>query len=256
MFVRSGVDYRIEILKKHIENRNIYEYFDVHFFTDYPSDHPFIIWLHKFAAPHISKQELSGFVKYCEIFKLALEMNLEEFVIIDDDAVFIENWRDAFNKKCDFFDCMCMGVNYHILPSTERITIGNVGGCQCLRCTNKFAKFVLNNIDFDQAIDIVFGAIMLHHGYTLDIIPICQQTSIIDDRSEQKHNDTTYKIDWVTYTRNYKPSGISYDKIKKAYDEFMNIKKIVEDDFETRFSQKCDIWNIDYIMKRYKLLAG
>lgn len=252
--MRSGVGYRIEELKKHLHDRNVYEKFDVIFVTDYDKNHPLCRWTRGFFAPHVSIEEVSGLVKYYEIFKKAVDDNLEEFVIIDDDVIFIENWYESFKKPLNFFEIMGLGVNYHVTPGNDSVITGNVGGGECLRCSKKFAEFMLNNFDVNQGIDIVFGAVLLYHGMTLSVTPVCHQTSILDDKSEQKHSNTKYSKDWITYTRTYRPTGVKYEELKTEYEKYMKMKKIVEDDFYKLYNRRIDVTNAEFIIKRYMSL--
>lgn len=249
LFVCNGVKSRRKQLETHFVERGIYDFFEsVHFFDDFSPEHPYVKWFHKFVTPHMSLYEISGLVKHMEMLQTAVEMDLEEFVTVDDDVVFIENWKDGFSLPFDFYECMALGVNYHVMPGPYKVETGNIGGCECNRISKKFAQFILDNIDFRQATDILYSAVLAYHKKPLCIVPVCQQTSILGNQVPK----TTYEIDWKTFIQTYRPNGVKYTDIKSKYKDFMMMKAVVDEDFERRFNQKYDIWNVEYIYLRYR----
>lgn len=255
LFVKSGRKDRRVKLDAHFSDRGIYEYFDDVFWIDqYGPDDPFVIWVQKTKAPNLTREQVSGTIKTYYICKMICESasDTDMFMHVDDDVCFIENWKDGVPKNIDFVHITSLGVNYHVRPGTQFVHTGNIGGCECVVFTKKFARFFLDNVDFNgQAQDILIGAMMAHHGLPLGVTPICQQTSILGDVT---NSPPKYEKDWITFTKTYRPSGISFDSVLKEYQEFMMRKKFVEQDFFEKYGVKVDIWNPEYIAVRYMVL--
>ena len=148
-----------------------------------------------------------------------------------------------------------MGVNYHI-PYGEKLTYtGNVGGLECYIMSREFAQFILDNIDFNQCVDIVIGAIMIRMGMKLEVTPLCHQTSLLTYK-QSTHQGGNYPKNWVDYTNTYKPSGLKYSQLKKEFQKFMSKKQAVEKQYKDLFDTDIDIWNIDYIEKQYSVISS
>lgn len=259
LLVKSGVHERRKTLDKHFTERGVYDYFeDVHWIDEYPPDHPFVIWLNKTHLKNLSRKQISGCMKAYHAMKLVSDLADDDddmFMHVDDDVVFLENWKDAIDKlPSKLVNITSLGVNFHVDPGVKYIVTGNIGGCESIVFSKKFADFFVKNVDFGQAQDIVIGAMMLYHGLPLGIVPVCQQTSILGD--VEPGALPKYEKDWITFTRTYRPTGVSFDSLLKEYQEFSERKKFVEDDFFDRFSTKIDIWNLEYIDQRYKVLRA
>lgn len=138
----------------------------------------------------------------------------------DDDVVFPKDWKERVEKiQLRPINMICLGVNYHVHPDSGYTVTGNVGGMECMIVHRDFAKFIVNNIDFSQAIDIVISGMMVYHGIPLAITPICQQTSLIEC-STTTGAPCVYPKNWIEYVQTYRPSGFTFssllDEFKKS----------------------------------------
>jgi hypothetical protein len=252
IYISNGIPSRREFLEKHLKERcpdldQVWE-------TGYQPDDPFVKWLHVCKAPHINIKALSGYVKYVEIFQSIVDTGQVYSMIVNDDVVFKQNWRDTFETTHKHhINIFAMGVNYHISPDSGYTITGNIGGCECVCVSKQFAEFFLSTIDFEQAIDIVMSSMMIHvYKLPLAVTPICQQTSILT-YSTCGHSD--YKLSWIEYVNKpYKHTGVTYKSLKDEYKNFMTMKNAVDIDFKTRYGIDLDIWNLDYIVKRYAMI--
>jgi hypothetical protein len=255
-FIQNGIQSRREGLERHLKTRGIGEHFKIIWNTDWDKDHPFVLWLKNVVAPHVSVELLSNHVKAFESMKKAVEDNQDFFMCVDDDVVFPENFLELLQKvPLKPMNIVSMGINYHIPYSGVTTVTGNVGGLECFIMSKEFAKFILDNIDFEQALDIVIGAVMARSGMQLAVTPICHQTSLLTPRYSS-HQSGNYKKDWKEYTHTYKPSGLTYSSLKKKFDAFMIKKHAVEKMYKDKFDTDLDIWNVDYIEKQYLILSS
>ena len=256
-FIVNGVEKRSKHVKEYYKDVGVYDYFEnIEVLNTYKHDDFFIEWVHEVLAPHVSKHTLAGYFNWCDCMIRGMEY--DHFVIIQDDVVFPKEWKTYFdNIKPGFFECVSIGVNFHILPDGKKTVTGNIGGCECVIVSKEFADFFLNNIDFRQASDIVTSAILLLKGHRLEITAICQQTSFLEKQSSSlNHQETKYEKQWIEFVNTYKPTNLSIFKIKHEFQEFLKIKKIVEVDFLKTFGVNIDIHNIRYIIERYNSLKN
>lgn len=254
-FIQNGIPERRDPLEKHLKAREIDKHFTLVWNTDWDKNHPFVRWLQQTIAPHVSVELLSNHVKAFESMQRAVDENQDFFMCVDDDVVFPEHFHDVLKKvPLKPMNIISMGVNYHIPYSSTFMITGNVGGLECFIMSKDFAKFVLNNIDFEQALDIVIGAIMARIGMSLAVIPICHQTSLLEYKTSHSHGN--YKKNWIDYTRSYVPSGRKYTSLKKEFEVFMTKKAAVEAMYKEKFDTAVDIWNMDYIEKQYSIISS
>ena len=226
-FIQNGIPARREGLEKHLVSRKIDEHFQLIWNTDWDKNHSFVRWLKQTVAPHVSAELISNHVKAFESMQKAIDDDQEFFMCVDDDVVFPENFMELLHKvPLKPMNVISMGVNFHLPYSGLTIFTGNVGGLECFIMSKDFAQFVLNNIDFEQALDIVIGAIMVRAGMQLAVTPICHQTSLLEYKSSHQHGN--YKKNWIEYTQTYVPSGRKYSQLKKEYETFMKKKLAVE----------------------------
>lgn len=253
LFVRTANIERKSRVEKHFKERGIDTYFEIIWNDGYPKEHPMVRWLKQTLCKHMSIETISGYIKMFDVLKQS--RNDEYIMIVDDDVVFPEDWKQRFEmldlKAVNF---LSRGVNFHIPPTNDYTVTGNIGGSETIVFSRQFLNFFENNIDFRQAVDIVIGAMTLVHGLQLAITPITHQTSILEYKSTYNHDETKYDLDWVTFTKTYKPSGLKMVDIETAFEDFMLKKKLCEDDFLKRFNTVIDIWNIEYVYKNSELI--
>lgn len=253
-YIINVCEERKNTLSKHLTERGIDKKFDIHWNGKYLNTDPFVIWLKITYAKNVDINGISNHVNWFEAAFESIKLNEDFFMISDDDVVFPNDWEIRINTlKRMPMNIISEGVCYHIPYKNGYTVTGNIGGMECSIIHKEFAKFVINNIDFNQCLDIVIGSMMLHHGMQLAITPICHQTSILTKKSTMSHEKTKYNLDWITYTNTYKPSGLTYERLKKEFSEFMIKKTFAEELFFNNFDVKIDIWNQEYIDTKYLL---
>lgn len=244
LYVCNGIQSRRESLECHLKSVGGFD--EIIWKTNYTINDPYVKWLHLTVCKHMSIGTASGLAKYLEIFEECLADDYS--MIVNDDVVFPADWKSRVDKlEKKHVNVISIGVNYHVPPDAGLTFTGNVGGMECIILSKQFIEFFLDNIDFSQAIDIVIGAMMCHRfNIPLEITPICHQTSVLENAS-LTGTVSVFEKDWITYTRDYKPSGLKYSQIKEEFRKFMILKNKVDEDFKNRFNVECDIWNLEYI---------
>ena len=244
LFVRNTSPIRRERTHKHFTERGIYDEYNVVWVDSYPKDHPMVLWLKETFCKHQSVEEISGYLKYIEIFKQCKDW----ITVTDDDVLIPKNWKERIaSVQLKPINYISMGVNYHLDPTVGYTITNNIGGCETMIISKDFCELFLNNIDFKQCIDIVMGAMTMAIGLPLAVTPIFQQTSIIERKTTYNHSSTKYDIDWITYTRTYKPSGLSWARIEDEYNVFYNKKKKLELFIKEYYGTDVDIMDIAYV---------
>ncbi len=243
LYIINVSEKRKNELTEHLMDRNIKDFTWV---GEYLNTDPFVLWLKKTSASHMHLNTISNHLNWFKCLEYGINGTDDYFMVACDDVVFPKNWEERVNKlKLLPANNISQGVSFNLPYDKDYTVTGNFGGMECIIFSKQFANFILNNIDFNQCLDIVIGSMLLYHGYPLAITPICHQTSILEDKTTT--GNTEYKIDWVSYTRTYKPSGMSFDALKIEFDDFLIKKKYAEDLFYTKFNKKIDIWNLEYI---------
>lgn len=256
-YIISGLPERRERLKNHLKEVGVTDNFDIEWICEHQKDDPFVEWIRDFCAEHISHRTIAGFLNLCECFKRGVDSNESHFIVSNDDVVFINNWKEHFDKlKLDFINVISLGVNFHLLPDGVTKMTGNVGGMECIVVSKEFAEFFLNNIDFGQATDIVMSAIMVYHKVPLAITPICQQTSFLENKSLMDHSSTKYENDWIKFVQTYKPTRVTYRELYNNFTLYSKMRDVVERDFEERFGISISIHNKRYIIERFHAIKG
>lgn len=250
LFIINVSDERKKTLSDHLEVRDINKKLDVRWSGEYKNNHPFVTWLKLTHAKHMHVNSISNHLNWFN----SLEYGCDDshFMIACDDVVFPEDWEGRIQKLKPLpANNISEGVCYHVPYTNDYTVTGNFGGMECIIFQGNFAKFILGNIDFEQCLDIVIGAMMVYNGLQLAITPICHQTSILVDKPTTGSSE--YKTNWITYTNTYKPSGLSFKNLKCQFHEFMTKKWFAEALFFRNFNRHIDIWNMEYINTKYSL---
>ncbi len=239
-------------LEKHLKERVSIK--DVRWVEDYNHDHIFVQWLNtKLNLPYGPKLT-SNFVKTIMIMKQILEENIQSSLIIDDDSVFYRDWDLIFESIPDEFErigYINMGTSpfFNYKPKLREVyQLPNNGGMEVFWTNNEFAHAFLNNLNMEEAIDIVIHGMMRSAGKPLLNVPIAHQTSDIENNSTLDHS-TRKSSNWQAYVMNY--TGVPKLNLDTLFDEFKQFevrKKKVEDKFYELYDKRVDIKNVKYIL--------
>jgi len=239
-------------LEEHLKERVPIK--DVRWMEDYNHDHPFVQWLNaKYNLPYGPKLT-SNFVKTCFTLKQMVDENIESILHIDDDVTFHKDWVKYFESVEDHIQdigFINLGTSpfFNLKPKMKEVyQLPNNGGCECIWLTLDMAKNFLQNLNFEEAIDIVIHGFMTANKKPIINMPLCHQTSDLVRVSTLDH-ETRKSSNWIAYVQNYKNlPKVSFDKLLEDFKEFEEKRKRVEDKFEEIYGQRVDIKNVKYVL--------
>jgi hypothetical protein len=239
-------------LEEHLKERVHIQ--DIRWIEDYNHDHPFVQWLNvKLNLPYGPKLT-SNFVKTTMAMKQMVDENIECALHIDDDAVFYRDWDKIIESIPDEVEnngYINMGTSpfFNLQPKISQVyQLPNNGGMEVFWVNNEFAHTFLNQLNMNEAIDIVFHGVLMSTNKHILNIPIAHQTSNIERQSTIDH-ETRKSSNWMAYVQNYKNlDKIDFNKLIEDFKKFEEKKKMVEEKFYELYGKKVDIKNVKYIL--------
>ena len=239
-------------LEEHLKERVHIQ--DIRWIEDYNHDHPFVQWLNvKLNLPYGPKLT-SNFVKTIMAMKQMVDEKIECALHIDDDAVFYRDWvkiMDSIPDEVENNGYINMGTSpfFNLQPKIRQVyQLPNNGGSEVFWSSLGFATAFLENLNMNEAIDIVFHGILMSSKKPILNIPIAHQTSDIERQSTIDH-DTRKPSNWMAYVQNYKNlDKIDFNKLLEDFKKFEEKKKIVEEKFYELYGKRVDIKNVKYIL--------
>jgi hypothetical protein len=138
---------------------------------------------------------------------------------------------------------------FNLQPKIRQVyQLPNNGGSEVFWSSLGFATAFLENLNMNEAIDIVFHGILMSSKKPILNIPIAHQTSDIERQSTIDH-DTRKPSNWMAYVQNYKNlDKIDFNKLLEDFKKFEEKKKIVEEKFYELYGKRVDIKNVKYIL--------
>jgi hypothetical protein len=239
-------------LEEHLKERVPIQ--DIRWIEDYNHDHPFVQWLNvKLNLPYGPKLT-SNFVKTIIAMKQMVDEKIECALHIDDDAVFYRDWvkiMDSIPDEVENNGYINMGTSpfFNLQPKIRQVyQLPNNGGSEVFWSSLGFATAFLENLNMNEAIDIVFHGVLMSTKKPILNIPIAHQTSDIERQSTIDH-DTRKPSNWMAYVQNYKNlDKIDFNKLLEDFKKFEEKKKIVEEKFYELYGKRVDIKNVKYIL--------
>jgi hypothetical protein len=227
---------------------------DVRWVEDYNHDHPFVQWLNaKYNLPYGPKLT-SNFVKTLTMFKQMVDENIESALHIDDDVTFHKDWIRYFESipdKIEEVGFLNLGTSpfYNLKPKLgELYQLPNNGGCECTWWSLDTVKTFLENLNLDEATDIIMMGFMASLKRPMLNMPLCHQTSNLEKVSTLDH-ETRKSSNWVAYVQNYRNlPKVSFNKLLEEFKEFEEKRRRVEDKFEEIYGKRVEIKNVKYIL--------
>jgi len=188
------------------------------------------------------------------MFKQVIDERIESALFIDDDVVFHKDWVEILESIPDEVEkngFINLGTShfYNLKPEKGNVySLPNNGGCEgswfSLECVIAF----MSNLNIDQAADIVLHGFMMAQGKPILNIPICHQTSQIEQFTTLDH-DTRKTGNWFEYVKKYKTlPKVNFNTLLKEFEVFKERKKRVDEKFYELYGKKVDIKNINYIV--------
>lgn len=239
-------------LEEHLKERVPIK--DIRWIEDYNHDDPFVEWLNaKYRLPYGPKLT-SNFVKTLFMMKQMVDENIESAIHIDDDVTFHRDWVQYFESVPDDIaniGFLNLGTSpfFNLKPVLGEVyRLPNNGGCEGTWWSIKVVKDFLENLNFDEATDIVMFGYMTSTKKPMLNLPICHQTSDLVRVSTLDH-DTRKSSNWVAYVHNYQNlPKVSFNKLLEEFKEFEEKRKKVEDKFEEIYGKKVSIRNVKYVL--------
>jgi hypothetical protein len=237
-----------EYLREHVDIE------DIRWLEDYNHDHLFVQWLNvKLNLPYGPKLT-SNFVKTIMSMKQMVDDNIDCALHIDDDVVFYKDWKlilESIPDEIETIGYINMGTSpfFNYKPKLKEIyQLPNNGGSEVFWTSKEFAYAFLNQLNMEEAIDIVIHGLLRSAGKPVLNIPIAHQTSDIENISTIDHN-TRKPSNWMAYVNNYRNlAKVDISKLFEEFKQFKDRKKNVEDKFYELYGKKVDIKNIKYIL--------
>jgi len=196
----KNTDRRVQ-LEKQLEDFNIV---DVEWITEYDKEDPVIEKIKKVANSPLSLKDISCNLKHYIAMERMVKEDISEAVILEDDVVFLEEFRRAeMYHPCGLLRLgLGVGVLEPKVPPaspTQVYQVSNPGGSEATWLTQKFAMVATQNVNFDNTIDMIQCAILKHFfNEKLRLIVTCYQTSLMVPSSEEKPDGS-----WIDYCNNF-----------------------------------------------------
>jgi len=217
--------------------------------TDWDREDLFVRWIKWHTQCPLSPNQLSCTLKHIWCLRDMIENGHQEAIVLEDDVVFEDQWLTKFKsvQKPEGILFIKLGSIFADIPYNNKLyQLGNPGGTEALWITQKFAKIVLENINFQQSIDIFYGAILNSVGHPLACIPVCSQTSVYTQDTSIGHNECD--INWIEYTRNFsKYKKYSFENLLEEFEEFKQKKIKWEKKFNERFNCSLELCDFNYL---------
>lgn len=235
--------------RKALENNPALIGKDVTWVTDWDREELFVKWVHWYSKTDQISNHLSAFLKQVWCFNDMIKNNIEECIIFEDDVVFEKDWLEKFNKvpkqNLKFIKLGSIFQNLEYDPNTIH-QIGNPGGAEAIWFHKDFAKLVLDNLDFQQTIDIYYGGILNLMKHPLMCIPVCSQTSVYTSNTSCGGNNC--KIHWIEYVKNfYYYKKFNFNKLVLEFEKFKTKKQEFENNYNNRFNCKIELNDFNYL---------
>jgi len=225
---------------------------DIRWTEGFNYDDVYIQWFnYKMKLPYGPKLT-SNLIKGLEQLKTMVDENIESAFIMDDDVTLHKDWK-AILESVDPQNLMFMNLGTSLFqpvkPEVGKIHIlQNNGGCEMLWCTKEFAKMFLDNLNLDEAADIVWHGFLYSIGHPIPCVPIAHQTSMLVAETSLDH-DTRKSKDWVRFVGNYKNSKkITYQSILQEFQEYLKLKSEKEKHFKQLYGKDLDIRRVSYVL--------
>jgi hypothetical protein len=241
---------RKAFLEPHLKDRVPIE--DVRWCEDFNHDHPLVEWLNHTQKLPYGVKITSGLVKSLEIFRTMIDENIDRAIILNDDVMFHKDWLRYYESVPVPDDILFVNIGtalfLDIKPVEGKVhVIGNNGGCEGVYVTKEFAELYLTCLNLNHTADIIVHGFLSSIGHPLLCLPICYQTSIIENKTSLDH-DTRADGNWIQFVNGYKDSKkVNYFKLLDQYKEYLKLKKSKEDKIFELYGKRVDLRNIDYV---------
>lgn len=219
--------------------------FNERWVTEWDKEDTFVKWVKWYTKSPLSVSQLSCFLKHVWCLK---NMEKTDMIVLEDDVVFENDWFAKFNtiQRPENVLFIKLGSIFKDIPYTHGIyQIGNPGGTEALWIHKKFAEVALDNLNFEQTVDIFYGAVLNMLCHPILCVPVCSQTSTYTQNTTINADTNKDLVNWINYINHFdKFKKYSFEQLWSEYEKFMINKTNWETKFNERFN--CNIQLNDY----------
>ena len=196
----KNTDRRVQ-LEKQLKDFDIV---DVEWITEYDKEDPIIEKIKNITNSPLSPAMISCNLKHYTAMEKMVREDIPEAVILEDDVVFLEEFRSAQMYHPSGLLRLCLGVGVleaKIPPAspTQVYQVANSGGSEATWLTQQFAMVAIKNVNFDNTIDMIQFSILKHFfNEKLRLMVTAYQTSIMVPSTGEKHDGS-----WLEYCENF-----------------------------------------------------
>jgi len=232
-----------------LENDSALSGKDITWVTEWDREDLFVKWVHWYSQTDQIINHISLILKHVWCLNDMVKNDIKECIILEDDVVFEKNWLEKFNNipKQNLQFIKLGSIFQDLIYNPQKIySIKNQGGTEALWVTQGFAETILNNLNFQQTIDIVYGGVLNYIQHPLLCIPVCSQTSVFESTSSLGVNNC--KIHWREYIKNfYSYKKFSLNNLILEFENFKIKKQKIEDDYNKRFNCNITLNNFNFM---------
>lgn len=241
---------RKEFLARHLKERVPIE--DVRWIEDYNHDHPFVEFVNRFLKLSYGCKLTSNMIKILHMWKIMVDENIESAFLCDDDVLFNKNWLEVFEitPEISGVKFINLGTSLFVETIPDKLNqISNMGGCEVIWCNIEFARGFLENLNLQEAADIILHGYLYSISHPIVNLPVCRQTSILEARTSLDHDTRKHNIHWSQFVQNYKHlPKVSYSTILKEFEKYKSRKKEIEQKLYEEYGIHTDIKRYEYII--------
>lgn len=152
----------------------------------------------------LSLKDISCSLKHFLAMKKMVDDNISEAVILEDDVVFLPEFKEVRPFHASGLLRLGLGVGvaepHRPPPSSTRVYItDNPGGSEATWITKQFAEEMIKNISFDNTIDMIQYAVLMNSfNERMRCMNTCFQTSL-DARTPGRP-----ATEWKIFCKNFK----------------------------------------------------
>ena len=154
---------RKEKLEKQLREFNI----EAEWIETYDREDPIIGKIKDVTNSPLDLSMISCNMKHYIAMDKMVKENIEEAVILEDDVVLFPEFKDVKMHHSSGLLRFGLGVGamepHHPPPSSNRVFVtSNPGGSEATWITKKFAEVAIDNVNFDNTIDMIQFSILKH----------------------------------------------------------------------------------------------
>jgi hypothetical protein len=177
---------------------------DVEWITEYDKEDPIIEKIKRVTNSPLDLKSISCSMKHYSAMEKMVREDIPEAVILEDDVVFLEEFRSArMYHPCGL---LRLGLGVGVLEAkippaspTQVYQVANPGGSEATWLTQQFALVAIKNVNFDNTIDMIQFSLLKHFfNEKLRLLVTAYQTSIMVPSTGKKHDGS-----WLEYCENF-----------------------------------------------------